>query len=652
MSQTGYSKVQIYSSSTASNTPSASNLINDTNGSELGINITDGKLFYKDNSGTVQVMATKGTGPIGGSNTQVQYNSSGALTGSANLVFTGTNLGIGTSSPSYPLSVLRSGNGYSAQFSNGTSTLSIYNGSTTAYVGDVGTNNTIGFDATSNYVFLLTNNTERMRITSTGNVGIGTSSPSATLNVLGSVSYAGLNVQGILSSSVTYAAGAGGILGFEGQYISANSALANFGAIGAVKANSTSNDYSGNLVFYSRANGSLPALNMTLDYNGNLGLGVTPSAWDTTQNRSINVGPNSSYYGNLSYNNGPNATSIATHAYNTTTAATTGWRYSGAGVYAGLYQFNGTNGQHQWYYAPSGTTSNLISFTQAMTLDSSGNLGLGVSPTAVASYRVLGMSGASGGYLSLQVSGTEVGNIYGNTSGTTITANGSRGIYFYTNGNNVANFDASGNFVLGTNNNGNFYINSASFPNGQISSGSGGAPLILGINGTEKARIDTSGNLLVGVTSSTNTPVSGVSTYNTSSATQIGIGHASGTGSGTGYIVFNYNASVTGSITQSGTTAVLFNVTSDQRLKENIVDAPDASADIDAIKVRSFDFISDKSLVKYGFIAQELLTVAPDAVHQPENPDDMMGVDYSKLVPMMLKEIQSLRARLKAANIA
>ena len=90
MSQTGYSKVQIYSSSTATNTPSASNLTNDTMGSELAINITDGKLFYKDNSGTVQVMATKGTGPIGGSNTQVQYNSSGALAGSANLTFDGT----------------------------------------------------------------------------------------------------------------------------------------------------------------------------------------------------------------------------------------------------------------------------------------------------------------------------------------------------------------------------------------------------------------------------------------------------------------------------------------------------------------------------------------------------------------------------------
>lgn len=59
MAQTGYSKVQIYSSSTATHTPSAGNLTNDTSGSELAINITDGKLFYKDNSGTVQVIASK-----------------------------------------------------------------------------------------------------------------------------------------------------------------------------------------------------------------------------------------------------------------------------------------------------------------------------------------------------------------------------------------------------------------------------------------------------------------------------------------------------------------------------------------------------------------------------------------------------------------
>ena len=91
-----------------------------------------------------------------------------------------------------------------------------------------------------------------------------------------------------------------------------------------------------------------------------------------------------------------------------------------------------------------------------------------------------------------------------------------------------------------------------------------------------------------------------------------------------------------------------YNTSSDQRLKENIVDAPSASDDIDAIQVRSFDWKADGSHQKYGMVAQELVTVAPEAVSQPEDPDEMMGVDYSKLVPMMIKEIQNLRREVAA----
>ena len=47
-------------------------------------------------------------------------------------------------------------------------------------------------------------------------------------------------------------------------------------------------------------------------------------------------------------------------------------------------------------------------------------------------------------------------------------------------------------------------------------------------------------------------------------------------------------------------------------------------------------------------IAQELQTVAPEAVTEGETEEDMMSVDYSKLVPMLVKEIQSLRARVNA----
>ena len=59
MAQTGYTPILIYSSSTASQTPAAGNLLNNTLGSELAINITDGKLFYKDNANNVQVIGWK-----------------------------------------------------------------------------------------------------------------------------------------------------------------------------------------------------------------------------------------------------------------------------------------------------------------------------------------------------------------------------------------------------------------------------------------------------------------------------------------------------------------------------------------------------------------------------------------------------------------
>jgi len=97
MAQSGYTPILTYGSSGVGSTPLAANLTTSTNGVEMALNYTDGKLFYKDNTGTVQVLATKGAGTIGGSTTQVQYNSSGALAGSANLTFNGTNLGLGTS---------------------------------------------------------------------------------------------------------------------------------------------------------------------------------------------------------------------------------------------------------------------------------------------------------------------------------------------------------------------------------------------------------------------------------------------------------------------------------------------------------------------------------------------------------------------------
>ena len=102
---------------------------------------------------------------------------------------------------------------------------------------------------------------------------------------------------------------------------------------------------------------------------------------------------------------------------------------------------------------------------------------------------------------------------------------------------------------------------------------------------------------------------------------------------------------IVGSITVTGS-ATAYNTSSDARLKDNIEDADDSGKKIDAIQVRQFDWKSTGKHQDFGMVAQELLDVVPDAVTVPEDTDEMMSVDYSKLVPLLMKEIQQLRARV------
>ena len=164
-------------------------------------------------------------------------------------------------------------------------------------------------------------------------------------------------------------------------------------------------------------------------------------------------------------------------------------------------------------------------------------------------------------------------------------------------------------------------------------------------NSAERMRIDSSGNLLVGLTSSNYLAADDGIQLNANGTARFG---------GSGTSARNLLSFVNGTdgtpaevgFIQTNGSATSYSTSSDQRLKENIVDAPSASDDIDAIQVRSFDWKADGSHQKYGMVAQELQSVAPEAVSGDADSDDMMGVDYSKLVPMLVKEIQSLRARV------
>jgi hypothetical protein len=73
MAQTGFTPIQIYSSSTAAAAPVAGSLTNSTLGSELAINITDGKLFYKDNANAIQVIGWKVVPAVAGGTGQTSY---------------------------------------------------------------------------------------------------------------------------------------------------------------------------------------------------------------------------------------------------------------------------------------------------------------------------------------------------------------------------------------------------------------------------------------------------------------------------------------------------------------------------------------------------------------------------------------------------
>jgi hypothetical protein len=182
------------------------------------------------------------------------------------------------------------------------------------------------------------------------------------------------------------------------------------------------------------------------------------------------------------------------------------------------------------------------------------------------------------------------------------------------------------------------------------------SPILFGTNAAERMRIDSSGNLLVGTTSSTSaagriesvvtgSTAAGFTNDSFASAPTVTVWNKDAT-SGR-LISFRSTSSFTvvGTIETNGTTTT-YGTSSDARLKENIADADDAANLIDALQVRKFDWKSNGYHQPFGFVAQELLEVAPDAVQVPADPEDMMGVDYSKLVPMLVKEIQSLRARV------
>jgi hypothetical protein len=253
-------------------------------------------------------------------------------------------------------------------------------------------------------------------------------------------------------------------------------------------------------------------------------------------------------------------------------------------------------------------------------------------------------------------------------------------MYFITNTAERLRIDSSGNVGIGTSSpsqkltlsNGTFQINGSSSFSSNVEIGRVGGDNNMGFatGGTERMRIDGSGNFLVGTTASyadshhtigknitddSNDAVLNVVNYDTSAAatnTILAVTANDDSFTGTTAVSFRKSNGQVGSITMSSSQAY-FNGTSDYRLKENINYTWDATTRLKQLKPARFNWIDDSTNTTVdGFLAHEVQGVVADAVTGTKDATYSNGnplyqqMDYSKLVPLLVKTIQELEARI------
>jgi hypothetical protein len=349
---------------------------------------------------------------------------------------------------------------------------------------------------------------EAMRLNSTG-LGVGVS-PSAKLHVQGASAQAIFSVATATDARHEYYRNSvlEGLIGWD----------ANTMKVGAYQS-------SGKLELWS--GGSAKA---TLDASGNVGIGVTPSATDSTYFQALEiarVGQGLTAAKNAL--TGSPSSWLSNNSYATYSSGVV-WNYA---ISQPAAQYRLFEGQHQWFNAPSGTAGNAITFTQAMTLTAAGELLVGTTA-----------SGGQNGFCVLR-------------------------------------------------------------------------PLSGGV---------------VATTAET--------------------AHNFGALTGSTYATFLYATTAIGSITQNGTTGVLYNINSDYRLKESVAPLSGGLARVNELKPSIYKWKSDGSSGE-GFLAHELAEVVPFAVTGEKdavNEDGSIksqGIDMSRVVPILVAAIQELTARVQ-----
>jgi hypothetical protein len=262
---------------------------------------------------------------------------------------------------------------------------------------------------------------------------------------------------------------------------------------------------------------------------------------------------------------------------------------------------------------------------EAMRIDSSGNVGIGVTPSNAYTAGKVVQVGVAGG-----------ATLYGSSTTLSLSSN--------------TNLDAAGAFTYARTSTANYYQQvSGEHRWANAPSGTAGNTITF----TQAMTLDASGNLLVGTTSTTNTPTQGFVLNNNTSAANIGIGHATGTSNGSTFINFCYNGSQIGTIYQATTSTVFYQTTSDYRLKENVKRLENGLDTVLKLNPVTYTWKRGGEHDE-GFIAHEVKELMPNIVYGEKdalNEDSSIkpqGIDYGRLTPFLAAAIQEQQVLIQS----